>query len=71
MMYRIGLDVHPPLYYITLRFWHYLFGDGIKSETSLEGGVVYRNGNFTLDSSLTVPLGGSDAFLGISGQIKF
>jgi hypothetical protein len=47
------------------------FGDGIKSETSLEGGVVYRNGNFTLDSSLTVPLGGSDAFLGISGQIKF
>lgn len=29
MMYRIGLDVHPPLYYIVLRFWHYLFGDSL------------------------------------------
>ncbi len=29
MMYRIGLDVHPPLYYIALRFWHYIFGDSL------------------------------------------
>lgn len=29
MMYRIGLDVHPPMYYIFLRFWHYLFGDSL------------------------------------------
>ncbi|MDE2312366.1 MAG: glycosyltransferase family 39 protein [Patescibacteria group bacterium] len=31
MMYRIGLDVHPPMYYIFLRFWHYLFGDSLLS----------------------------------------
>lgn len=29
MMYRIGLDVHPPLYYIALRLWHYIFGDSL------------------------------------------
>ncbi len=29
MMYRIGLDVHPPFYYIALRFWHYVFGDSL------------------------------------------
>ncbi len=31
MMYRIGLDVHPPIYYVALRFWHYLFGDSLLS----------------------------------------
>lgn len=31
MMYRIGLDVHPPMYYIFLRFWHYIFGDALWS----------------------------------------
>ncbi|HVY67742.1 MAG TPA: glycosyltransferase family 39 protein, partial [Patescibacteria group bacterium] len=31
MMYRIGLDVHPPMYYIFLRFWHYIFGDSMLS----------------------------------------
>ena len=31
MMYRIGLDVHPPMYYIFLRFWHYVFGDSLWS----------------------------------------
>ncbi|PIR96247.1 MAG: hypothetical protein COT92_02185, partial [Candidatus Doudnabacteria bacterium CG10_big_fil_rev_8_21_14_0_10_42_18] len=29
MMHRIGLDVHPPMYYIFLRFWHYIFGDSL------------------------------------------
>lgn len=29
MMYRIGLDVHPPMYYIFLRIWHYAFGDSL------------------------------------------
>jgi mannosyltransferase len=29
MMHRIGLDVHPPMYYIFLRFWHYAFGDSL------------------------------------------
>jgi mannosyltransferase len=29
MMRRISLDVHPPLYYIILRFWSYLFGSGL------------------------------------------
>lgn len=29
MMHRIGLDVHPPLYYVALRFWYYLFGDSL------------------------------------------
>lgn len=31
MMHRIGLDVHPPMYYIFLRLWHYLFGDSVLS----------------------------------------
>ena len=31
MMYRIGLDVHPPLYYLLLRLWNYVFGSGILS----------------------------------------
>ncbi len=30
-MYRIGLDVHPPMYYVFLRFWHYIFGDSLLS----------------------------------------
>ncbi len=29
MMYRIGLDVHPPMYYVFLRVWHYAFGDSL------------------------------------------
>lgn len=31
MIYRIGLDVHPPLYYIFLRIWHYVFGHSLFS----------------------------------------
>lgn len=31
MFYRIGLDVHPPAYYVALRFWHYVFGDELWS----------------------------------------
>lgn len=31
MMHRIGLDVHPPLYYILLRLWHYVFGTNLVS----------------------------------------
>jgi 4-amino-4-deoxy-L-arabinose transferase-like glycosyltransferase len=31
MMHRIILDVHPPLYYIVLRLWGYIFGDGLLS----------------------------------------
>jgi uncharacterized membrane protein len=31
MIYHIGLDVHPPAYYILLRLWHYLFGDAVWS----------------------------------------
>lgn len=31
MIYRIGLDVHPPMYYIFLRLWHYGFGDSLAS----------------------------------------
>ncbi len=26
MFYRLGLDVHPPMYYTALRLWSYLFG---------------------------------------------
>jgi mannosyltransferase len=29
MMYRIGLDVHPPMYYVFLRLWHSLLGDSL------------------------------------------
>ncbi len=35
MMYRIGLDVHPPLYYWVLRLWSYVFGNGLLSLRSL------------------------------------
>jgi mannosyltransferase len=35
MMYRIGLDVHPPLYYWILRSWAYVFGSGLLSLRSL------------------------------------
>ncbi len=31
MIHRIGLDVHPPMYYIFLRFWHYVFGNSLLS----------------------------------------
>src|SRR5690348_1185553 len=31
MFYRITLDVHPPLYYVLLRWWNYLFGWGLLS----------------------------------------
>ncbi len=31
MFYRLGLDVHPPMYYIFLRFWHNVFGDSLLS----------------------------------------
>lgn len=31
MFYRIGLDVHPPLYYMALRVWHYAFGHSLFS----------------------------------------
>lgn len=31
MMTRIGLDVHPPIYYIFLRFWSYVFGHSLFS----------------------------------------
>jgi mannosyltransferase len=31
MMHRIILDVHPPLYYIILRFWSYVFGSSLLS----------------------------------------
>ena len=31
MMERIILDVHPPLYYILLRLWSYVFGQGLLS----------------------------------------
>lgn len=31
MFYRMGLDVHPPAYYVALRFWHYVFSDSLLS----------------------------------------
>lgn len=31
MMYRIGLDVHPPFYYIILKGWDFLFGNSLFS----------------------------------------
>ena len=31
MIYRIGLDVHPPMYYFFLRIWHYALGDSLFS----------------------------------------
>jgi 4-amino-4-deoxy-L-arabinose transferase-like glycosyltransferase len=29
MFYRIGLDVHPPAYYVALRLWAYIFGHSL------------------------------------------
>lgn len=35
MFYRLGLDVHPPMYYVFLRLWHYIFGDSLLSLRSM------------------------------------
>lgn len=35
MMYRIGLDVHPPLYYWVLRIWSYAAGQSVLSLRAL------------------------------------
>jgi mannosyltransferase len=35
MIYRIGLDVHPPMYYFFLRVWHYIFGYSLFSLRSM------------------------------------
>ncbi len=29
MFSRLAIDVHPPMYYIALRLWHYIFGDTV------------------------------------------
>ncbi len=47
MFYRLGLDVHPPMYYIALRLWHYVFGD---SMLSLRGFSIFFG-------TLTIPAG--------------
>src|SRR6266403_794535 len=31
MFTRLAMDVHPPMYYIALRLWHYVFGSGLWS----------------------------------------
>lgn len=31
MFQRLAIDVHPPMYYIALRLWHYVFGDSMWS----------------------------------------
>jgi len=31
MLYRIGLDVHPPFYYLILRIWSFVFGGSLFS----------------------------------------
>jgi len=31
MMYRIGLDVHPPFYYLVLRVWNFFFDNSVFS----------------------------------------
>src|SRR5271156_4867178 len=31
MFRRLAMDVHPPMYYIFLRLWHYVFGDKMWS----------------------------------------
>lgn len=31
MLYRIGLDVHPPFYYLILRIWDFIFGNSLFS----------------------------------------
>lgn len=35
MLHRIILDVHPPMYYVFLRFWHYAFGDSLLALRSM------------------------------------
>lgn len=54
MFYRLGLDVHPPMYYVFLRFWHYVFGDSLLA---LRGfsifcgvGAIYAGWLFTKEA---------------------
>jgi mannosyltransferase len=35
MFFRLGLDVHPPAYYVALRLWSYVFGHSLLSLRSL------------------------------------
>ena len=70
MIYRIGLDVHPPFYYIALRFWTALSGNSLFSLRlfSLFFGVLtilgtylftkeaFKNKKIALFSSLLVGL---------------
>ena len=42
MFYRLGLDVHPPMYYIFLRFWHNIFGDSLLSLRSFS--ILFSTG---------------------------
>lgn len=45
-IYRTGLDVHPPLYYLVLRFWIYLFGDSIIAMRSMS--IVFADLNILI-----------------------
>lgn len=46
MIYRIGLDVHPPMYYFFLRVWHYIFGNSLFSLRALS--VLFGVGTILL-----------------------
>lgn len=46
MFYRIGLDVHPPLYYVFLRIWHYIFGHSLFSLRAMS--VLFGVGTIVL-----------------------
>lgn len=54
MIYRIGLDVHPSMYYVFLRVWHYVFGDSLLSLRSMSiffgVGAIWAGWAFTKEA---------------------
>ena len=67
MFTRIGLDVHPPIYYVALRFWADLFGDGLGSLRGFSAlfgiGTVYAIYLFVKAAFKNVNLALAAAFL--------
>lgn len=58
LWHTTGLDVHPPLYYLVLRTWRYVFGDGVAAARGLSAvasvvavGLLFELGRSLFDKT--------------------